>query len=499
MRIGRYEIVRALASGGMATVHLARTLGEAGFERLVAIKLMHPHIASDPLFVGMFLDEAKLAARIRHPNVVATHDVQKSPAGVFLVMDYIDGPSLQAVIAAFAERKQLVPLDVILRITIDALSGLHAAHELCDDDGKPLNLVHRDVSPDNILVGYDGLARITDFGVARAESRISTTKGALLKGKLCFMAPERFLQGQADRRSDVYAAGVTLWEALSGKRLFDADDTGMLITKIVVGATVSPRTHRPDLPEAIESVVMRSIHRDPNARYPTAAAMADALEDAARSAGTSVASPRRVAAFLTELKSEGMLHPPKMPDAALVMPFAKDTTAETASVKEASPADARHEGLRRPWVIAAAAGAFAVGLGITVLLGSRGGQRSEANGTEVSAAGSSPALSSAAVASQPSSSAPALAPPTAKEAAANGAPAPSSAPSAASAAPASNPLVSAPIATVPTAAAPVKTFAGTKSTGAPVATAAPTPSTTTAPAPTPTPTPAGTEFRPGGI
>ena len=197
VRIGRYEVIRAIASGGMATVHLARTVGEGGFERLVAIKVMHPHIATDPAFVAMFLDEARLAARIRHPNVVATHDVQKSPAGVFLVMDYIDGPSLHTVLRALHERDRVLPLDITLRIMGDALAGLHAAHELCGENGEPLNLVHRDISPDNILVGNDGLARITDFGVARAESRISTTSGAALKGKLAFMSPERIMHGSS--------------------------------------------------------------------------------------------------------------------------------------------------------------------------------------------------------------------------------------------------------------------------------------------------------------
>lgn len=485
LRIGRYEIVRAIASGGMATVHLARTLGEAGFERLVAIKLMHPHIASDPLFVGMFFDEAKLAARIRHPNVVATHDVQKSPAGVFLVMDYIDGPSLQAIISGLTEHRRHVPVDIALRIIIDALSGLHAAHELTGDDGKPLNLVHRDVSPDNILVGYDGLARITDFGVARAESRISTTKGALLKGKLCFMAPERFLQGHADRRSDVYAAGVTLWEIFCGKRLFDADDTGMLITKIVVGATVNPRTHRPDLPEAIEAVVMRAIHRDPNARYPNAAAMADALEDAAKAADTSVASPRRVASFLAELKNEGALHPPKMPDPALLVPSAKDTSAETASVKEAG--DAQKDGLRKPWVFAAAAAAFALGLGFTVLLSSRGSAPTPAaeQASAPQQTGSPSELASAAPSAPPST------PLTALPAASVSAPAIEN-----TAAPSSAPVATAPLLTA-SAVNTLPTGTAKKSTPQPgsTATAASTATATATAAPEPT----KGEFKPGGI
>ena len=354
----------------MATVHLARTVGEGGFERLVAIKVMHPHIATDPAFVAMFLDEARLAARIRHPNVVATHDVQKTPAGVFLVMDYIDGPSLHHVLRALHERDRVLPLDITLRIIGDALAGLHAAHELCGDNGEPLNLVHRDISPDNVLVGNDGLARITDFGVARAESRISTTSGAALKGKLAFMSPERIMHGSNDRRSDVYAAGATLWEALVGKRLFEADDNGILITKIVVGAVSSPRTFGAQVPEAIEAVVMRAINRDPNARYPTAAAFADALEEAARAANVVPATPRRVAAFLKELKTEGVVATQRLPNAqAIAAMMAHGTPAHGTSSR---PRQAGRHGRGR--VIAAlAAGAFMLGILLTVLLVSVGG------------------------------------------------------------------------------------------------------------------------------
>jgi serine/threonine-protein kinase len=371
VRIGRYEVIRAIASGGMATVHLARTVGEGGFERLVAIKVMHPHIATDPAFVAMFLDEARLAARIRHPNVVATHDVQKSPAGVFLVMDYIDGPSLHHVLRALHERDRVLPLDITLRIIGDALAGLHAAHELCGDNGEPLNLVHRDISPDNVLVGNDGLARITDFGVARAESRISTTSGAALKGKLAFMSPERIMHGSNDRRSDVYAAGATLWEALVGKRLFEADDNGMLITKIVVGAVSSPRTFGAQIPDPIEAVVMRAIHRDPNVRYPTAAAFADALEEAARTAGVIAATPRRVAAFLKELKNEGVVATQRLPNAqAIAAMIAQGTPALGTSSRIRTQAGKHGRGR---FIAALAAGAFMLGILLTVLFASVGG------------------------------------------------------------------------------------------------------------------------------
>ncbi|MCK6592338.1 MAG: serine/threonine protein kinase [Polyangiaceae bacterium] len=365
VRIGRYEVIRAIASGGMATVHLARTVGEGGFERLVAIKVMHPHIATDPAFVAMFLDEARLAARIRHPNVVATHDVQKSPAGVFLVMDYIDGASLQHILRSLHDRDRVMPLDITLRIIIDALTGLHAAHELCGDNGEPLNLVHRDISPDNILVGNDGLARITDFGVARAESRISSTSGAALKGKLAFMAPERIMHGSNDRRSDIYAAGATMWETIVGKRLFEADDNGMLITKIVVGAVCTPRALGAQIPEAVEAVVMRSINRDPNARYPTAAAFADALEEAARVSNIIPASPRRVAAFLKELKSEGIVATQRLPNAqAIAAMMAQGTPALGTSSRIRTQAG-RHG--RGRIIAALAAGAFMLGILLTIL------------------------------------------------------------------------------------------------------------------------------------
>src|ERR1700722_4820206 len=166
---GRYEIIRPIASGGMATVHLARTIGLGGFERLAAIKTMHPHIAEEADSVSMFLDEARVAAGIHHPNVVATIDVDKGPDGLFLVMEYVDGASLSQILRTLSRRRARMPIPVVLRIMLDVLAGLQAAHDLPPGDGEPLNLVHRDVSPPNILVGIDGVSRISDFGVARAE------------------------------------------------------------------------------------------------------------------------------------------------------------------------------------------------------------------------------------------------------------------------------------------------------------------------------------------
>ncbi len=299
MRLGRYETLQPIASGGMAIVHLARALGAGGFERLVAIKVMHPHIASEPEFVAMFLDEARLAAQIRHPNVVGTIDVQEEP--LFLVMEYIEGPSLHVVLRELRRRNEKLDVGVVLRVLHDALLGLHAAHEQKGSDGAPLEIIHRDVTPHNILLGVDGVSRITDFGVARAASRLSSTRGGQVKGKLSYMAPEQF-HGQAiDRRVDVYAAGAVLYEALSGQQLFKADTEAALMGQIIRGVMTPLRAAEPRVPQAISDVCMRALSREPNERYATAADLADALEDAARIAGTPIATARAVAAAVKAL------------------------------------------------------------------------------------------------------------------------------------------------------------------------------------------------------
>lgn len=288
----------------MAAVYLGRAVGAGGFERRVAIKVMHEHIADDPDFVAMFLDEARLAARIHHPNVVGTIDVQKSDEGMFLVMEYIEGASLKGVLRGMRKRRQRIPYGITVRIICDALSGLHAAHELKGKGGKAMNLVHRDVSPHNILVGTDGVSRITDFGVARAEARLSTTRGGQLKGKIAYMPPEQGLGNDVDRRADLYAAGVVLWEMLVGRRLFKADHDGQLVAMILQGADRCPRDVIEDIPEPLNDVCMKALALRPDDRYATAAHFAEALESALYDAGIRVASTRQVAAFVDEFKVE---------------------------------------------------------------------------------------------------------------------------------------------------------------------------------------------------
>ena len=224
-QLGRYEVLTQLASGGMAAVYVARARGVAGFERLVAVKVLHPHLAYEEEFISMFLDEARLAARIRHPNVVPTLDISDTEGdGFFLVMEYIEGDHLGAMLGAAARGSERVAPQVIARIVLDALGGLGAAHNLLDDDGEPLRLVHRDVSPHNVMVGIDGISRLTDFGVAKAEKRLTSTRAGQFKGKLAYMAPEQASTGFADQRSDLFSMGIILWESLTGRRLFRGEN-----------------------------------------------------------------------------------------------------------------------------------------------------------------------------------------------------------------------------------------------------------------------------------
>ncbi len=280
-------------------MHLGRALGAGGFERLVAIKALHPHIAAEPEFVAMFLDEARLAASIRHPNVVATIAVHEDP--LFLVMDYVEGPSLHLVQRELRKRRALMPLEVTLRVLHDTLAGLHAAHELRGADGSALELIHRDVSPHNILLGLDGIARITDFGVARASARLSSTRGGQVKGKIKYMAPEQVASEQLDRRVDVYAAGIVLWEMLTNEHRYQGESDAAVLAQIVMGRPRHPRELVPSIPEAIDAVCMRALAPKRDARFATAADFADALEDAARSSGLSIASGRALSAFVREL------------------------------------------------------------------------------------------------------------------------------------------------------------------------------------------------------
>jgi serine/threonine-protein kinase len=275
--LGRYTLHQAIGQGGLATVHLARMSGAGGFARTVAIKRLLPQFAKDPAFVAMLLDEARLASRIRHPNVVSILDVDTVEGEVFLVLDYVHGEPLSRLIPA-ASKHGGVPFDVAANAIAGVLRGLHAAHEATDETGASLGLVHRDVSPPNVMIGADGLARVLDFGIAKATGRLQSTREGQLKGKLAYMAPEQFGGGPVDRRVDVYAAGIMLWETLVGKRLFN--DQARLAHAVKRRAITPPTELVEGLPSAFDDIVACALADDPTERFTTAAAMANALESA---------------------------------------------------------------------------------------------------------------------------------------------------------------------------------------------------------------------------
>ncbi len=298
---GRYAIYEKIASGGMATVHFGRLLGPVGFSRTVAIKRLHPHFTEDPDFVSMFVDEARIAGRIRHANVVPTLDIVPVSGELFLVLEFVHGETLGRILRTLSAKREAIPLPIVAAIFSGVLAGLHAAHEAKAEDGTPLDIVHRDVSPQNVIIGVDGVARVLDFGVAKAAGRLQTTRKGQLKGKLAYMAPEQIEGVEASRRTDVYGASVCLWEAVTGRRLFDAANDAEMLRAILQGKHVPPSTHRGELPPELDPVVMRGLDRDPEKRFGTAREMGAALE-----AVLPLAAPSAVAEWLETVAAEAI-------------------------------------------------------------------------------------------------------------------------------------------------------------------------------------------------
>ncbi|HEY8945423.1 MAG TPA: serine/threonine-protein kinase, partial [Polyangiaceae bacterium] len=333
-RVDRYELIGEIASGGMATVYLSRLTGVGGFQRFVAMKRLHPHLAGEKEFVEMFLDEARLAAGIHHPNVVPILEVGASPVGYYLVMEYIEGDTLARLLARAASRGKRIPPGVTIRVALDMLAGLHAAHELRDDAGAPVNLVHRDVSPQNVLVGSDGIARITDFGVARAASRLSATRVGQLKGKIAYMAPEQ-AQGDEnlDRRADVFSAGIVIWEALAAKRLFKAENEAATLSRVMSDPVPDLSRVAPHVGREVCEIVMRALERDRDRRFGSCAAFADALEATAQGR-LKIASSRELAAYVQEVMGEEIA---RQRDAVRVWLQRTEQDREHASSPRTSP------------------------------------------------------------------------------------------------------------------------------------------------------------------
>ena len=276
-RLGRYELCFELASGGMATVYLARMTSAAdaaSLERLVALKLIHRHLAHNSDFVEMFLDEARIAARINHPNVCTVYDFGEERGVYYIAMELLEGESLHQVMRRASqggdpEMQRMWPA-FAARIVADAAEGLHAAHELMGPRGEPLQVVHRDVSLQNLFVCYDGSVRVVDFGIARASDRVHQTVTGTLKGKYAYMAPEQLLMSGVDRRADIWSLGVVLWEMLARKRLFKRATEPQTIQALQQMEVPGPSTVTAGVPSALDPIVLRALSRDPARRHATA-------------------------------------------------------------------------------------------------------------------------------------------------------------------------------------------------------------------------------------
>ena len=289
-KVGDYEIVARLRSGGMATLFLARRIGASGFHKHVAIKMVHPHLAQDPTFVQMFVDEALLSAQIDHPNVVHVEELRQIDGNHFLVMEYVDGCSLALLMLELAKRERRLHPDLGVHIAVRVADGLHAAHELSDSQGHSLGVVHRDVSPQNVLLAWKGHVKLIDFGVAKARDRSAQTTGASLKGKIRYMSPEQAFGRPIDRRADIYALGVVLWETLTMHRCFRSENDLALLEEVRHPQIPPPSTFASDITPEVDAAVMKALAVDPNDRYATARDFRRALIEAAPGSATLDAS-----------------------------------------------------------------------------------------------------------------------------------------------------------------------------------------------------------------
>jgi len=295
----KYFPLFELGQGGMGTVILAVVRGPGGFNKLQVVKALRPELADNPDFLTMFLDEARLSARINHAHVVQTNEVGFDGTSYFLAMEYLEGQSLEAFMLRAAKKGPLEP-QVFVRILVDACAGLHHAHELLDFEGRPLNVVHRDVSPHNIFITYDGQTKVLDFGIAKAADSSAQTRTGIIKGKVAYMAPEQFRSGSVDRRADVFALGAILWRVIAGRRLWKNMTDVEVYQHLGSGEIPSPTEVNPDAPPELVAICMKALSPQPDDRHQTAAELGQALEEFLEHHPDKV-SPRTIGKQVSEL------------------------------------------------------------------------------------------------------------------------------------------------------------------------------------------------------
>ena len=285
-----YQILARLATGGMAEIFLARGIGTTGVERYVVLKRILRDRANDVQLVKMFLDEARLASQLQHPNVAQVYDIGKLGDSYFFTMEYVHGETVRGLLHRARSLRRELPLNVIMTVIAGAAAGLHHAHERLGHDGKPLGIVHRDVSPSNLMVSYEGSVKVVDFGVAKAENRAQETRSGTVKGKIAYLSPEQCRGGAIDRRSDLFSLGIVFWEMLTVERLYKRNSDFENMTAIVTEAPIPPSTRRPGLAPELDAIVMRLLSKDPNDRYDTADQLVEALEEVAPRLGVMISA-----------------------------------------------------------------------------------------------------------------------------------------------------------------------------------------------------------------
>jgi len=274
---GRYQLLLEMARGGMATLYLARLQGPRSFEKLIVVKRIHDHYAHEESFIQMFLDEARITAAIGHPNVASVFDMGEQDGSYYLAMEYVHGQNLKDLLKSASRSEGALHWSMVCRVVADAAAGLHAAHELTSAEGTPLGVVHRDVSPQNLLVSYDGNVKVVDFGIAYAAERLATTAAGTLKGKAAYMSPEQVDARPVDRRSDIFALGIVLWEGICMRRLFRMDTEAATLLRVRDAKVPAPREVDPTLPPELEQIALRALAKEPEDRFDTGAELEDAL------------------------------------------------------------------------------------------------------------------------------------------------------------------------------------------------------------------------------
>ncbi len=308
-QVGKFHLLKEIATGGMAEIYIATQRLPDGSDKLVVIKMLLPHLRNNREYVHLFLNEARIASRLMHPNLVQMYDLGYADGNYFIAMEHVHGENAHSIARAFRQGKKRIPLRHSVRIVRQACLGLQYAHTKTDVAGRPLNIVHCDISPQNIIVSFDGEAKVLDFGVARATSNYERQESKnTVKGKLPYMSPEQVTGKPLDARTDVYAAGTVLWELVTGRRRYRRMENREIFKDIIEGSAPPPNRWNPEIPEQLDAVILKALIKNPDARFQTAEQFASALDEATRVTGQE-STPEDLAAFMRDLFGERIEKP----------------------------------------------------------------------------------------------------------------------------------------------------------------------------------------------